>query len=343
MLFGMESSIKLLKSGKLGAIVLAGGNGSRLQFAHPKGCFPVTAFKKKSLFERLVERVKAASTFYDVPLDIAFMTSPQNHEETVRFFEINRFFGLEKRRLFFFQSGELPLLDENGKEVEVFTPNGNGSLFKSFASSTMAKAWAAKEVFTVISIDNPLADPFDLGLIQKHLETQSAVTVTAIEAKNPSEKVGRIIQKNSKVWIEEYGQTTEDMAPANAGIYAFSSSFFKKAATFCLPLHVVKKGVFLKREFFIFDVLAYANKVGVFHHTRESCFAPLKNFEGEDSIEDVRELVQAFDRKTFYEISGFLPPQSPFELSAHFYYPTSALKEKWQKLALNDLNYIEEE
>ena len=43
------------------------------------------------------------------------MTSKENNDETVRFFEVNNYFGYTKELIKFFKQGELPMLDKEGK------------------------------------------------------------------------------------------------------------------------------------------------------------------------------------------------------------------------------------
>jgi len=103
-----------------------------------------------------------------------------------------------------------------------------------------------------------------------------------------------------------------------------------------------KKPMAWKFERFIFDALKSANKIKAILYPRETCFAPLKNFSGKDSIETVQTLLQQFDISTFETITGTKIPNRSFELSPAFYYPTKQLLEKWQNRSLPDQPYIEE-
>ena len=61
--FGEE----LLRQGKAGCLILAGGQGTRLGFDGPKGSFPISPIKKKSLFQLFCERTRAASLWSRSP------------------------------------------------------------------------------------------------------------------------------------------------------------------------------------------------------------------------------------------------------------------------------------
>ena len=125
-----------IKQGKVGCIVLAGGEGSRLGFSGPKGMFPISVIRCKSLFQLLAEKVIAASKQAERLLLIAIMTSPQNDAITRQFFAENGNFGLDDTQLFFFCQRELPFLDSNANLfLDTPTsiakgPNGNGLCFK---------------------------------------------------------------------------------------------------------------------------------------------------------------------------------------------------------------------
>ncbi len=53
-----------LRSGRVAAILVAGGQGTRLGFAHPKGMFPIGPVSGHSLFQILIEKVVATSRRY---------------------------------------------------------------------------------------------------------------------------------------------------------------------------------------------------------------------------------------------------------------------------------------
>lgn len=370
---------ELVQKGKVAALVLAGGQGSRLRFEKPKGCFPVTCFRHKSLFQLIAEKVKAASKQVAHPLEIAIMTSPLNHVEIQTYFAQHAFFGLSPRQCHFFYQRMWPLLDleENyfleAPDQIARGPNGNGGVFRRLVELGIWNKWQKRgvELVNVIPVDNPLSDPFDYELVGFHSQMQNEATIKAARKVNSHEKVGVLARVKGKATILEYSELSEEkkkalnskgellFSTANLGFYCFSMPFIEKVSHVDLPLHPAKKAVrkwnpeghidfpetpnAWKFEEFIFDVLPLASRVKSLIYPREECFAPLKNLEGEDSIESVQQALLAFDRKVFARVTGHeVPAEARFELSPAFYYPTKQLLEKWKGQSLPDEDYIHE-
>lgn len=368
---------KLQKEGqqflrKTAVLVLAGGSGSRLRFEGPKGCFPISNIKQKSLFELLAEKVKAASELAEEPLEMAIMTSPQNHEETESFFKKKGYFGLFPSQIHFFCQEELPLLtldgepffDEQGNEQVKWAmgPNGNGGAFKSLYLSPIFERWKQKqiEIVSVVPIDNPLANPFDCEFLGLHQAQKHEITIKAINRRHPKEKVGVIIEGPKVVEYGDVNLIEEEKALAYIGLFCVSLDFIEKIWNMELPLHKVKKAVKLcdrmgkvffpkepnawKFELFLFDTFAAAKKVGVISYPRERCFAPLKNLEGEDSILTVKSSLLEADRNIFFELTGNNPPEGVcFELAQKFHFLPKSLSIKWQGCLFPKSDYIEAE
>lgn len=335
--------------GKTAAIVLAAGSGSRLGYEQPKGCFPVTTIKKKSLFQLLCEKLKAASLFYEKPLEMAFMVSEDNESKSKQFFLDHQFFGADPKTIHFFESPQWPLLDFDGKPNGFFGPSGNGCLFKMFCKSPIFQNWKKQgiEYVSVISIDNPLANPFDASFASFHCNQSNEASLVGIKKRDVNEKVGTIVELSSGIEVREYGSLASGKEiAANAGIYLFNLSFMQRVSTKTLPIYRFKKAFngskepnCYKCEQCIFDVLPFSNKTGVFFKERDECFAPLKNFEGEDSISTVQSALKKFEMKRLAEFE-ITCPKSAFELSSDFYYPTLEFKKKWQGRKIVDLDYI---
>jgi UDP-N-acetylglucosamine/UDP-N-acetylgalactosamine diphosphorylase len=85
-----------------------------------------------------------------------------------------------------------------------------------------------------------------------------------------------------------------------------------------------------KFEKFIFDLLPAAQKVDALVYPRESCFAPLKNFSGNDSFATVAEAIERRDQQILSAITENNCDLSPLEISQDFYYPTPELLSKWK-------------
>jgi UDP-N-acetylglucosamine/UDP-N-acetylgalactosamine diphosphorylase len=369
---------QLIASGAVGCLVVAGGQGSRLRFEGPKGLFPVTLIKHKSLFQLLAEKVVAASRQCGRPLPLAIMTSPTNHQEAVQFFAAHRNFGLESGQLAFFSQAELPLLDPEGKLIletasKIATgADGNGTALQHFVEAGLWEQWQRQGVrfLNFILIDNPLADPFDAELIGFHQRQQADLVIKCVERFNPDEKVGMVVKQGEQVRVIEYSELPKEEREAvdrhgtlkhrcaNISLFSLSMDFVKVAAAAEIPFHQALKAVkyldeqgitrmasspnSIKFEKFIFDLLPLAKKVRALLYPRQECFAPLKNATGPDSLEQVQAALQQYDRDIFAMISGREMAEQPFELSPQFYYPTPELLVRWRNRELPQESYIED-
>jgi len=333
---------ELLFSGTVGTLILAGGAGSRLGFLGPKGTFIVTPFSKKSLFQLALERVRAASIQSGCELPVAILTSPLNREETANFLEEHDYFGLLRDQVTLFEQKMLPLLDEEGKPILLPSgliaegADGNGYVCREFVLSGVCEAWRERgiEYVTLIPIDNILADPFDVELCGYHDLMGNEITVKAIEALDPEERVGRLLEQNGKLDVVEYSELScaqkNELLYAYSGLLCFSLSFIAKTVNIELPVHIACKQMFgktaYKRERFIFDLLKYATSSALLY-SREEVFAPIKELS---DLTSSLELLFAFNRRIFYQVTGVVPPREAFELDAAFYYPTEAFLREWK-------------
>lgn len=351
---------KLISEGKVGCILIAGGQGTRLGFDGPKGIYPLTSFKKKSLFQIFAEKVQAAGKKAGRELPLAIMTSRQNDAVTRSFFLENNFFGLNKEQIFFFEQGMLPLLDETGNTFldqsghTAYGPDGNGDCLKHFSLSGIAKKWQEMGIHYVLSIliDNPLSDPYDAELVAFHEESGGDLVVKCTNRLHSQEKMGVLAKKEGKMCVVEYSELPQKEMEAclpdhslkyhlaNITNFSFSMPFIEKAKEFDLPLHVAHKAGFWKFEKFIFDLLPLANAPQVIAYPREICYAPLKVASGDNGTEHVRMRLQAYEKILYTNISGLEPPHFPFELSMDFYYPTEEFTKKWRGKKIEKEGYI---
>lgn len=371
---------QLIAKGMMGCLLIAGGQASRLRFDGPKGFFPVTIGRKKSLFQLFSEKVLAAGKQAGRPLLLAIMTSPLNHSEVVAYFHQNNFFGLNSTQVYFFSQKTLPCLDLEGnlfleapsKIAE--GPNGNGQALYDFYHSNIWAQWHALGVryLNFILIDNPLADPFDAELLGFHCCNKNEITIKCTPRSHICEKVGVLVKQGGACNVVEYSECPKDeweaLAPdntlrhlcANLSLFCFNMDFIKEIAvhpSFKMPLHAANKAVKAlgihgkailpekpnawKFEHFIFDVLPLSKRVKALLYPRERCFAALKNAVGPDSIETVHQALQSNDYQVYHRISGKAPPSRSFELAQNFHYPTPDLLRKWRGKELPLTVYIE--
>lgn len=362
-----ELGRKLIAEGKVGCLIVAGGQGTRLGFAHPKGMFPISCVKQKSLFQLISEKIVAASKQAGRSLPVALMTSQENHQEIISYFAGNRYFGLERKQIDFFSQGQLPFLNAKG---DLFLeaageiaqgPDGNGTSLKHFFDKGLWSAWHRKgvEYLNFILIDNPLADPFDAELIGFHHRKQADTVIKCVPRGDPNENVGVVVNAGGNVAIIEYSELSLNEKSAigsdgqlrhrcaNISLFSFTLDFIRHIANQNqgkMPLHKAWKSISQtdnkvkawKFERFIFDVLPFAGRVEALLYPREESFAPLKNVEGADGPSAVRLALQARDRSVLFELSGKMSTVEAFELDQQFYYPTPEIMNKWKGKKLPD-------
>jgi UDP-N-acetylglucosamine/UDP-N-acetylgalactosamine diphosphorylase len=359
---------RLIAEGKVGCLLIAGGQGTRLRFEGPKGLFPITPIKQKSLFQFFAEKVISAGKQAGRQLPLAIMTSPLNDQLIRDFFAQHNNFKLSSDQLFFFSQNMLPFLNDEGKmfldksNAIVEGPDGNGNSLKSFVENGIWNKWQQSGIQMVnyILIDNPMADPYDAELVGFHYRQHADVTVKCTMRKKASENVGVLTKCQGKTQVTEYSELNDQERAAqnpdgtlkhqcaNLSLFCFSMDFIKKASEISLPLHAAFKTVIgtdqkaWKFETFIFDLLPHANKVMALLYPRDQCFAPLKNFEGDDSLATVQKALHHEAKAIIESLTGLPAPSQIFELSTDFYYPTPEIKTKWYKRSFPaDVTYID--
>ena len=211
----------------------------------------------------------------------AVMTSPSNHTLLSQ--------ALAGKATCFMQS-ELPFLDAAKNPLPFSAPAGNGCALKHLVEKGIWDTWkqAGIEYVNVLNVDNILADPTDTSLAALAQAEGNEAVMRVIPRQNPQENVGVIVGEEGHWHIKEYTELTDQEKDLTQYLYAsisffcFSMSFIQKAAALSLPLHYVWKkipGTSLsgwKCEYYIFDLLPYASRVGLQQATRETSFCPLK-------------------------------------------------------------------
>ncbi len=291
------SAVKRGAVERVGCLILAGGQGSRLGMLGPKGLFAIGG---QTLFERIVKKIP-------VHVPIAIMTSALNHQQTVDYFTKMGSFG---REIIFFQQSMLPLLDESKRPFGLEGPDGNGSVYRRFVEAGVAAQMEAKgiDLMTVVPVDNALADPVDAKLIFFHRNANVDVTIRTIERCFPDELMGVLVEREGRLGVLEYcdidldelktvnGDCKLKYLYAYSGLVALSLPFIKRAAQIDLPLHWMRKEVLgregrkvmaWKGERFLFDAFEAASSITALCSPREECYAPLKRKEGINGIQAV--------------------------------------------------------
>jgi UDP-N-acetylglucosamine/UDP-N-acetylgalactosamine diphosphorylase len=318
-----------ISSGRVAAFVVAGGQGTRLGFDGPKGDFPVSPVKNKTLFQLFAEQITAVSKKYGLELPWYIMASPLNYQTTCEIFEKNDYYGLSPANVFIFEQGTLPNFSTDGKILLAdkatisCSPDGHGgslkALYKSGALDDTKKRGV--EYISYFQVDNPLINIFDPLFIGLHCLDESEMSSKAVRKTGPMEKVGNFCLIDGKVTVVEYSDLDEESAKAkkpdgsyvfelgSVAIHMISTGFVERLNSqgFALPLHrAVKKIPYIdqvgnriepdkpngvKLESFVFDALLLAKNSMILETLRDQEFAPVKNASGVDSAESARKMM----------------------------------------------------
>ncbi len=320
--------IEAIKASKVGAILLAGGQGTRLGFDKAKGMYNIGVNKELYIFEQLIANLTKVKEQADTWVPLYIMTSDKNDEQTRSFFEEHNYFGYNKDFVKFFVQEMVPAVDFDGNVLMesadslAMSPNGNGGWFKSLINAGLDKDIKAKGVewLNVFAVDNVLqqiADPVFVGATIKSGCVSGAKVVRKVD---PYERVGALCLEDGKPSIIEYYELTPEMAEAKSengsllygfGVilnYLFRVDKLFDIAQKSLPLHVVEKKVpyidengnsnkpeepnAYKFETLILDMVYMMDNCLSFEVEREKEFAPVKNATGTDSVDSARELLQ---------------------------------------------------
>jgi UDP-N-acetylglucosamine/UDP-N-acetylgalactosamine diphosphorylase len=349
-----ELGNQLISDGKIAALTVAGGQGSRLGFDGPKGTYPITPIKEKTLFQYFAESIGRINEKYSTSLTWYIMTSQLNDAQTKAFFVKNSYFGLPEASIKFFIQGTMPAIGYDGKLLLkdksslALAPDGHGgtllALKRSGALDTMANDGV--EYISYFQIDNPLVsivNPLFIGL--HHLE-QSAMSAIMLAKTGPHEKLGNFCVSNGKTTIIEYSDMPDALAEAvddnnqlcyiagSPAIHIISRNFVEQLTAnghLELPWHRADKKIAcidnngrpiepvepngVKLESFIFDAMPLAPKTMILEAKREDEFAPTKNKTGVDSVESCRKMLIDRDRKRLLTAKVTIPTDKIVEIS----------------------------
>ena len=311
-----------IAEGKIGMILVAGGQGSRLGYDKPKGMYPIGPLSGRMLFQMQADRLRAISNRYGVMIPMYIMTSPATHEDTLETIGAQSNFGLRSDQVNVFCQGVMPAVDrETGKLLLeskaslALSPDGHGGTVAAFEKSGCLSDAAGRgiEHLCYAQIDNPLANPCDASLIGHHLFADSDMTTQVVRKREPLEKVGNVVNIDGSVRIIEYIHLPEDIArqsnedgslklwAGNIAIHLFRLDFLREAVTQSerLPFNqAIKRVPFvgtdgelvepdapnaIKFERFIFDLLPAARNAFVVEALGSEVFAPVKNADGSPS------------------------------------------------------------
>ena len=258
-----EIGMDYVAKGKVAALILSGGLGTRLGFNHPKGEFNIKLPSNKCLFNYLVNRflgcqLNCRNKLKDKNIEfkdccLFIMTSNKNDQEIREFFKQNKNFGIKDENIFFFPQGEICALDNDGKilletPTKIFrAPDGNGGCLLALKKHKIIEVCQERgiEFINIMAIDNPLyklMDPLFIGTtVAKGKNGKDQMGAKYIKKVDPEQKIGYFLIYKDKPMMLDYMEMPEKLKyaklengdfiynAANILDYLISVSFLKKA------------------------------------------------------------------------------------------------------------------
>lgn len=323
-----ETGLETIRAGKVGAVLLAGGMGTRLGSDSPKGMYDIGLTKPVYIFERIIQNLFEAVDASKKWIHLFVMTSDKNHEVTTAFFKEHQYFGYDAAHIHFFKQDMAPATDYEGKVYLeekgklATSPNGNGGWFSSLINAGYLDMMKKEgiEWLNVFAVDNVLQRIADPCLIGATIARNCDVGAKVVRKNHPDEKVGVMCLEDGHPSIIEYYELTDELRntltetgePAyNFGVilnYLFKLSCLEATTKKELPLHIVEKKIpymneqgnlvtpetpnGYKYETLILDLIKLLDSCLPFEVERQKEFAPIKNKTGIDSVESARELLK---------------------------------------------------
>lgn len=318
--------IEEIRQGKVAAVLLAGGMGTRLGSDHPKGMYDIGLTRPVYIFQRIIENMLDVVRQAEGWVRLFVMTSDKNHDMTVEFFKEKKYFGYNSDYVSFFIQDVVPASDYEGKAYmeepwKISTsPNGNGGWFSSMNKCGLLDVIKNDgiEWINVFAVDNVLqriADPCFVGAV---IDNGCIAGAKVVKKNSPDERVGALCLEDGRPSIVEYYELTDEMKAAkdadgnpayDFGVilnYIFRTKELEIIMDRQLPLHVVEKQIpymnekgehvepetpnGYKYETLVLDMIHQVDNCLAYEVDRDKEFAPIKNATGIDSVVTAREL-----------------------------------------------------
>lgn len=323
-----QTGMDAVKAGRIGAVLLAGGQGTRLGSDGPKGKYNIGITKDVYIFERLIRNLSDVTDKAGCYVPLYIMTSDKNNDETISFFEEKDYFGYPRDYVKFFKQEMAPSVDFNGKlymesaDSLSLSPNGNGGWFYSMAVTGILEDVKARgiEWLNIFAVDNVLqriADPVFVGAT---LDSGCVSGAKVVRKADPNEKIGVLCLEDGKPSIVEYYEMTDEIINSreangdlsyNFGVilnYLFRVDKLEEIMNEKMPVHVVEKKIpymnengelvkpeepnGYKFELLVLDMIHLLDNCLSFEVVRDYEFAPIKNKTGVDSVESAQALLK---------------------------------------------------
>ncbi len=261
---------ELLRAGRVACFTVAGGQGTRLGYDGPKGCYPAGAVTGRPLFQFFAEGIRKTGQKYGTAPPWYIMTSPQNHDATLAFFEERSYFGLDRAGVMFFPQGVMPSFEMGSGRMlmtsrhEIATnPDGHGGSLKALKVSGALDDMRRRGVrhISYFQVDNPIvpvADPVFLGLHDAAPDSSGEMSSKMLAKLYPEEKVGVFCVADGKLQVIEYSdlpmERQRERLPdgslrflaGSPAIHILGVDFVEKVNSdprFALPYHRAEKKV----------------------------------------------------------------------------------------------------
>ncbi|CAG8639148.1 9318_t:CDS:2 [Dentiscutata heterogama] len=300
----------MIAQNKVCAILMAGGQGTRLGSSAPKGCYDIHLPSGKSLFQLQAERILRLQK---VAQDIR---KPKMKFATETFFKQHNYFGLKEENVIFFEQGTLPALTYEGKVLMetkstlAVAPNGNGGMYVALRKEKIFESMIARNIsyVHVYCVDNCLvrvADPIFIGYcISKNVDCGTKV----VRRIDPHESAGVIALRDGKfiaIGCSEIEPAVAEQRKPNGQLtygaasianHFYTVDFLKHVESFEneLEYHIANKKIKhidintgelifpskpngMKLELFVSGVFPFTKRMAVLEADRKDEFSPLKN------------------------------------------------------------------
>ncbi len=317
-----ELGREAIGAGRVAALTVAGGQGTRLGYDGPKGMFPISPIRNASLFQWFAEFLVGMRRRYGRSPRWYIMTSPANDAATRAYFREKAYFGLPPEGVRFFVQRQMPAFLPDGRIAMsarhriALSPDGHGGTLHALAASGSLREMAAEGIDTIsyFQVDNPLVCPVDARFIGLHLAHGSEMSSKAVTKASDFERVGIFAQLDGRLGVLEYSDLPESLATARApdgsrrfdagsiAVHVLSRAFIERVSGTsggALGWHRAEKKErvlddrgevitpdkpnVIKLEMFIFDAIPLASRPMVLFTERAEQFSPVKNAEGVDS------------------------------------------------------------
>lgn len=322
------TGVTAIRLGKVGAVLLAGGQGTRLGSDKPKGMFDIGETRSLTIFECLMNNLLDLNKKTGVYVHLFIMTSPATDAETRAYFSDNNYFGYDEKKIHFFVQSVTPAISFDGKILmeekyrPVLSPNGNGGWFSALSSAGFTRTLTANgiEWLNVFGVDNVLQKICDPVFIGATISSKLACGCKVVKKEIPGENVGIFCKEDGASSIVEYYEMPDKLkvrrdlsgelvykygATLN---YLFSVERVREMNKKKMPYHLAKKKINCvkggkkfepeepngyKIETLVVDMVKMSGTCLGFEVDRDKEFAPVKNLVGEDSVETARAQLKA--------------------------------------------------